>query len=178
METHSSMHGIMRRSLIQFPYSYKSSRQQIIAAYTASFISPYGRIHGILARDSLPMVFFGEFSCPHFCGGRIMLADRRCAVVDNPTRDLRIQTCGRQPAEAQQPVVHPSCLIPSANHDTPTRSLPDEFGDWNAVYHPFCRWGKSASCGSDSGNCFCAIDDALLHALFIRLLYRLIDISE
>ena len=92
------MHGIMRRSLIQFPYSHKSSRQKIIAACTALFISPYGRIHGILARDSPPIAFFGEFSCPHFCGGRITFTYRRCVLIDNPTRPMELkQVAGNLP---------------------------------------------------------------------------------
>ena len=70
---------------------------------------------------------------------RLLIPDAVWAEIEPVLRALRHAT-GRLPVLSDRMFIE--AVLFQARAGTPWRGLPDEFGDWNAVYQCFRRWEK------------------------------------
>ena len=70
---------------------------------------------------------------------RLLISDAVWAEVEPVLRDLK-HAAGSPPVLSDRMFIE--AVLYQARTGTPWRDLPEEFGDWNAVYQRFRRWEK------------------------------------
>ena len=70
---------------------------------------------------------------------RLLISDAIWAEIEPVLRDLK-HAAGSPPVLSDRMFIE--AVLYQARTGTPWRDLPEEFGDWNAVYQRFRRWEK------------------------------------
>ena len=68
---------------------------------------------------------------------RLLISDAMWSKIEPVLRELK-HAAGSPPKLSNRMFIE--AVLYQARTGTPWRDLPDEFGDWNAVYHRFRRW--------------------------------------
>ncbi len=94
---------------------------------------------------------------------RLLISDALWSKIEPVLRELK-HAAGSPPKLSDRMFIE--AVLYRARTGTPWRDLPDEFGDWNAVYHRFRRWEKR-ELWKRLWQRFQSIDDEQLKELFI-----------
>ena len=70
---------------------------------------------------------------------RLLISDAVWSEIEPVLRELK-HAAGSPPVLSDRMFIE--AVLYQARTGTPWRDLPDEFGDWNAVYQRFRRWEK------------------------------------
>ena len=70
---------------------------------------------------------------------RLLISDAVWSEIEPVLRELK-HAAGSPPVLSDRMFIE--AVLYQARTGIPWRDLPDEFGDWNAVYHRFRRWEK------------------------------------
>ena len=94
---------------------------------------------------------------------RLLISDALWSTIEPVLRELK-HAAGSPPRLSDRMFIE--AVLYQARTGTPWRDLPDEFGNWNAVYHRFRRWEKGGL-WERLWHRFQNIDDDQLSELFI-----------
>ena len=94
---------------------------------------------------------------------RLLISDALWSKIEPVLRELK-HAAGSPPKLSDRMFIE--AVLYQARTGIPWRDLPDEFGDWNAVYHRFRRWEKR-ELWKRLWQRFQSIDDEQLKELFI-----------
>ena len=94
---------------------------------------------------------------------RLLISDALWSKIEPVLRELK-HAAGSPPKLSDRMFIE--AVLYQAHTGIPWRDLPDEFGDWNAVYHRFRRWEKR-ELWKRLWQRFQSIDDERLKELFI-----------
>ena len=94
---------------------------------------------------------------------RLLISDALWSKIEPVLRELK-HAAGSPPKLSDRMFIE--AVLYQARTGIPWRDLPDEFGDWNAVYHRFRRWEKR-KLWKRLWQRFQSIDDERLKELFI-----------
>ena len=94
---------------------------------------------------------------------RLLISDALWSKIEPVLQELK-HAAGSPPALSDRMFIE--AVLYQARTGTPWRDLPDEFGNWNAVYHRFRRWEKR-DLWKRLWQRFQTLDDERLGALFI-----------
>ena len=94
---------------------------------------------------------------------RLLISDALWSKIEPVLRELK-HAAGSPPALSDRMFIE--AVLYQARTGTPWRDLPDEFGNWNAVYHRFRRWEKR-DLWKRLWQRFQTLDDERLGTLFI-----------
>ena len=94
---------------------------------------------------------------------RLLISDALWSKIEPVLRELK-HAAGSPPKLSDRMFIE--AVLYQARTGIPWRDLPDEFGDWNAVYHRFRRWEKR-ELWKRLWQRFQSIDDERLKELFI-----------
>ena len=94
---------------------------------------------------------------------RLLISDALWSKIELVLRELK-HAAGSPPALSDRMFIE--AVLYQARTGTPWRDLPDEFGNWNAVYHRFRRWEKR-DLWKRLWQRFQTLDDERLGTLFI-----------
>ena len=94
---------------------------------------------------------------------RLLISDALWSKIEPVLRELK-HAAGSPPRLSDRMFIE--AVLYQARTGTPWRDLPDEFGNWNAVYHRFRRWEKGGL-WERLWHRFQNIDDDQLSELFI-----------